>query len=262
MAGARGSHGGKGHGGKNQGGKSPGGKRPGGTRANSAAGRSASKPTRSARPPRPAPTTDERPAELPAGPFRLGAVAGTTPGKWIDTWHTRLPQIALELVSLTVPEQRDAVRDRAVDAALVRLPIDRDGLHVIPLYDEVAVVVCAVDSHLTAADTLTADDLAGEVVIVPRDAVIEASVPGAVVPVVAAPETTEEAVATVAAGVGVVIMPMSLARLHHRRDGDYRPLVDGPTSTIALAWPVDEPSVLVETFVGIVRGRTANSSRD
>ncbi len=272
MAGARGSHGGKGQSGKGQSGKGQSGKRPGGKRPNPASGRLAAKPTRAVRPSRPAPAFDERAPEPPAGPFRLGAVPGTTPGKWIDTWHARLPQTALELVALPVSAQRDAVlgdaasggavRGRTVDAALVRLPLDRGGLHVIPLYDEVPVVVCAVDSHLTAADELTADDLAGEVVIVPRDAVIEADVPGAVTPAFAAPETTEEAVATVAAGVGVVIVPMSLARLHHRKDVAHRPLADGPTSTVALAWPTEDHSPLVDTFVGIVRGRTANSSRD
>ena len=52
-------------------------------------------------------------------------------------------------------------------------------------------------------------------------------------------DDTEEAIAIVASGVGVVIVPMSLARLHHRKDADYRPLRDGPASTVALAWPAD-----------------------
>ena len=60
---------------------------------------------------------------------------------------------------------------------------------------------------------------------------------------------------------GFVIVPMSLARLHHRKDVAYRPLESGPTSTVALAWPVDRTTALIDTFVGIVRGRTANSSR-
>lgn len=259
MAVARGSQGGKGQRGKSAGGKTPGGKRPGGKppggKGQTGKGQTGTRPSR------PAPASRVPEEILPEGPFRLGAVAGTTPGKWIDTWQTRLPGTALELVPLQVTDQREAVIDRRVDAALVRLPVERDGLHVIPLYDEVPVVVCAADSHLTAADELSVEDLAGEVVIVPRDAVIEAHVPGAVAPAFAAPSTTEEAVATVAAGVGVVIVPMSLARLHHRKDADYRPLTDGPVSTVALAWPVDEPSAFVDTFVGIVRGRTANSSR-
>jgi DNA-binding transcriptional LysR family regulator len=75
------------------------------------------------------------------------------------------------------------------------------------------------------------------------------------------PETTADAVATVAAGVGIAVMPMSLARLHHRKDVTYRVLRGGPVSSIALAWDADRTTPLVDTFVGIVRGRTVNSSR-
>ncbi|AZS42840.1 Hca operon transcriptional activator HcaR [Microbacterium oleivorans] len=195
------------------------------------------------------------------GPFRLGAIPGATPGKWIDTWKTRMPRIALELVPLTVAGQRDAVARGNVDAAIVRLPIDRHGLHVIPLYEETPVVVCSVDSHLTAADDLALDDLAGEVRIVPRDDVLSFDAPGTEPPRFTAPETTGDAVETVATGVGLVIVPMSLARLHHRKDVTFRPLTGAPASVVALAWPIEGASEHVDTFVGIVRGRTSNSSR-
>jgi hypothetical protein len=41
----------------------------------------------------------------------------------------------------------------------------------------------------------------------------------------------------------------------------YRPVTDAEPTTIALAWRIDNPNELIEEFVGIVRGRTANSSR-
>ena len=89
-----------------------------------------------------------------------------------------MPDNPLELIPLEVATQRDALAAGEVDAALVRLPIDQGGLHVIRLYDETPVVVCAADSHLTAADELTVADLAGEVVFAPdltADAVTEAA---------------------------------------------------------------------------------------
>lgn len=200
---------------------------------------------------------------MPAPPsvFRLGAIPGATPGKWIDIWNERMPQTRLDLVPVAVADQRRALLDGEADAAIVRLPIDRDGLHVVPLYDEVPVVVCSRESHLTAADELELGDLAGEVLIVPADAVLDVDVPGALAPVFPAPADTADAIATVAAGVGVVILPMSLARAHHRRDVDHRPLRDGPSSSVALAWVAERTTPAVEVFVGIVRGRTANSSR-
>lgn len=212
---------------------------------------------------RPARSQDAAPAAPPAStaPFRLGTIPGATPGKWIDLWNERRTN-PIELVPLAVADQRRALVSGEVDAAIVRLPIDRDDLHVIPLYDEVAVAVVPVDSHLTAAEELEASDLAGEVVITPADDVLGMPMPpGSVEPAFDAPLTTEDAVAVVASGVGVVVVPMSLARLHHRRDIDRRPLRDGPSSSVALAWVADRESPDIDAFVGIVRGRTANSSR-
>lgn len=193
--------------------------------------------------------------------FVLGAIPGATPGKWIDAWRERMPHIELELRPIAVASQRDELVSGAVDAAIVRLPLDREGLHVIPLYEEQPVVVVAKDSHLTAADELVLADLAGEVVIAAADDVLGLDVPGAVAPRFDPPATTGDAIATAAAGVGAVIVPMSLARLHQRRDAASVPLVDGPVSHVALAWRVDRTTPLVDTFVGIVRGRTAHSSR-
>ena len=208
-----------------------------------------------------APAASATPAAAGAAPFRLGAIPGATPGTWIDRWHERRPN-PLELVPLTVAGQRDALLAGDVDAALVRLPIDRDGLHVIPLYEEVPVVVMPKDSHLTAADELEASDLAGEVLVLPRDDVLAMPLPdGAVAAEFDPPDTTAEAIAVVAAGVGVVVVPMSLARLHHRRDLDHRPLRDGPASAVALAWVAERTTPDVEAFVGLVRGRTPRSSR-
>lgn len=193
--------------------------------------------------------------------FTLGVVPGATPGKWIGVWRERMPHVALELQAITVAGQRAALDD--VHAGLVRLPVDdAEDLHVIPLYDELPVVVMSTESALTAADDeISAADLAGEVVIVPADDVLAAQIPDAVSPTFAPPVDTAEAIATVAAGVGVVIVPMSLARANQRRDVEYRVLADGPVSTVALAWRREATTEDVETFIGIVRGRTARSSR-
>lgn len=192
--------------------------------------------------------------------FRLGVVPGATPGKWVDIWKQRMPRVTIELVPIEVSEQRAAIEE--LDAALVRRPIDDgDELHVIPLYDEVPVVVASAESHLMAADELTADDLAGEVLITPLDDVLGPLELPTVAPNFPPLQTTADAIATAATGVGIVIVPMSLARLHQRKDAGYRPLVEGPTSSVGLAWLRDRTTEDVETFIGIVRGRTARSSR-
>lgn len=194
-------------------------------------------------------------------PFRVLVVPGVTPGKWLRTWQERMPHVAVELVHVEADEQSAALRDGRADVGLVRLPLEGDGFSAIPLYTETTVVVVARDHLLTAVEEVTPGDLADEVLLVPADDVLGwTDAPGraALGP---PPGSTADAVELVAAGVGVLVVPQSLARLHHRRDVTYRPVTDAPTSGVALAWPADRTTDLVETFVGIVRGRTARSSR-
>ena len=193
--------------------------------------------------------------------FRLGYVPGVTPGKWARIWAERRPQVPLELVSATTDEAVELIRTGAVDAALVRLPIDRTGLHAIPLYTETTVAVVPKEHVLTATEEATVADLADEIVLRPLDDALPwpGDRPGRAA--ASAPATTAEAIELVAAGVGLLVVPQSLARLHHRRDLTYRPLVDAPGSGVGLSWPDAENTELMEEFIGIVRGRTVNSSR-
>lgn len=193
--------------------------------------------------------------------FRLGYVPGATPGKWARTWAQRRPGVPLELVGAPTDEVVDGIRDGALDAGVVRLPIERAGLHAIPLYTETTVAVVPKDHVLTAVDEAGLDDLADEIVLRPRDDTLPW--PGDVPGHAAAfdPPATAEAIELVAAGVGLLVLPQSLARLHHRRDLTYRPLSDAPQSSVVLTWPDAENTDLMEEFIGIVRGRTPNSSR-
>jgi DNA-binding transcriptional LysR family regulator len=176
-------------------------------------------------------------------PFRVAFVAGVSPDKWVRRWRERTPRDPLEVSLVEDAEQLAVLRDGRADMSFVRLPVDREGLHVIPLYVEVPVVVLPVEHELTLLDELSMEDLADEELV--QDL----------------PMTAKDAVAVVAGGAGVLVVPMSVARLHARKDVASRPLVDGPESQVGLAWRADNDDPRVETFVGIVRGRTAQSSR-
>jgi len=192
--------------------------------------------------------------------FRLAYVPGVTPAKWARIWGERHPDVPLELVAASPDDATTLLQERDVDAALLRLPVERDGLAVVALYTEATVVVVPRGHVMTAADEVNVGDLAGETVLHPRDDRLDwAARPGRAA--AHRPDTSSEAIELVAAGIGVAVVPQSLARLHHRRDLTYRPLVDAPASTVALVWPTDATTDLVEEFVGIVRGRTATSSR-
>jgi DNA-binding transcriptional LysR family regulator len=192
--------------------------------------------------------------------FRLAYVPGVTPAKWVRIWHERLPDVPLDLVTVAAAEASEVLRRGDADAGLVRLPVDRSVFSAIPLYTETTVVMVPKDHVVTAVDEVTAADLADDVVFHPLDDTLEwEELPGQ--PAIERPATTANAVELVAAGVGLLVVPQSLARLHHRGDLTYRPVTDAPQSRVALAWPEDKTTDLVEDLIGIVRGRTVNSTR-
>ncbi|MEU2337061.1 LysR family substrate-binding domain-containing protein [Streptomyces sp. NPDC013172] len=192
--------------------------------------------------------------------FRLAYVPGVTPAKWVRIWSERLPDVPLTLHQVPAAEVAALLRAGDADAGFVRLPVDRTFFSAIPLYTETTVVVAPKDHVITAAEEVTVADLADEVLCHPLDDVFDWDTPPGE-PAFERPATTEDAVELVAAGVGLLVVPQSLARLYHRRDLTYRPLTDGPRSTVALSWPEEATTDLVDDFIGIVRGRTVNSSR-
>ena len=195
--------------------------------------------------------------------FKLGYVSGVTPSKWLRTWTERLPDVPLDLVQALDDHALDLVRDGSVDAVLMRLPIvDRTDLHAIPLYTETTVVVVPKEHWIASAEEVSVDELAEEVVLHPLDDVLDWPGPPGL-PADERPGSITHALSMVAAEAGVVLVPQSLARLHQRKDLTYRPVTDAAAqSSVALVWSsVAETSELMEEFIGIVRGRTANSSR-
>ncbi|MCW2767516.1 MAG: LysR, substrate-binding protein [Nocardioides sp.] len=190
-------------------------------------------------------------------PFRVGFVTGATPDKWAGVWRQRQPRDRLDLVPVEQDEQEILLRDGALDMCLVRLPIEREGLHCIPLYDEVPVVVAGSEHLVSIATEVVLADLDDEQLVLPHASGWRPSAAQLDWP----PMSARDAVETVAAGTGVIIVPMSVARLYARKDVVHRPVTDLPPTTVGLAWLVDNDDPRIQTFVGIVRGRTERSSR-
>jgi DNA-binding transcriptional LysR family regulator len=173
--------------------------------------------------------------------FRVGFVEGAMPDKWVRIWRKRRRD-PIELTPVGQDEQEVGIRSGTLDMTFVRLPIERDGLHCIPLYEEVAVAVAASDHYVAAADEVA------------RAEIFDDEIDWSMV-------SAKDAVAVAANGAGVAVMPMSLARLHHRKDAIYRPVTDAPPTTVGLAWLVENEDPRVQVFIGIVRGRTERSTR-
>lgn len=157
-----------------------------------------------------------------------------------------------------------------------REPASTDGekYHSIRLYEELPVVILPVDHVLTVLDEVPVEELAEEFLLQPASdipAYEEVSrawreSAGRIVP---EDLTDKETIELVAAGVGLYIVPMSIARFYHRKDLTYRPVAGLDTYPVHLVWPrapkgeprSEELEALLQDFIGIVRGRTATSER-
>jgi DNA-binding transcriptional LysR family regulator len=132
---------------------------------------------------------------------------------------------------------------------LVRGEVDRETFHLIPLYREVPVVVVPVDHPVAAYDEIDVAELSEEHDVLAANPDL----------------TAKQAVETVAAGTGIVVVPMSLARLHHRKDVVFRPVTGADESPVGLAWlrrpAAEDEDPDSQVFIGIIRGRTPRSSR-
>ena len=199
------------------------------------------------------------------GPFRIEFVPGVTPDKWLRIWARRKPDEPIEAVAVDEDPTLTSLRDGTASMGLVRLPVDRSGMHLIPLYDEVPVVVVAKEHAVAAFDEVDVSDLADEVVMQRPESVPEwltVASAGALQRARGMPEmTAREAISVVATGSGIVIVPMSVARLYHRKDVVHRPVTGVARSGVGLAWRSDDTDPRIEDFIGIVRGRTERSSR-
>jgi len=171
--------------------------------------------------------------------FTIAFAPGVTITKWTSAMQERHPKVGLSFVPTTPVTQIAVLHRQEADVSFVRLPIVAFGLSVIPLYEETAVVVLPRDHRLADLETVTLADLVGEDLRPP----------------------SMDAVELVAIGGGIVVLPQSIARLAPRKDVVVRSVTDAPTTRIAIAWCEDRTTAEVEEFVGIVRGRTANSSR-
>ena len=157
-----------------------------------------------------------------------------------------------------------------------REPASTNGekYHSIRLYEELPVVILPVDHVLTVLDEVPVEELAEEFLLQPASdipAYEEVSrtwreSAGRIVP---EGLTDKETIELVAAGVGLYIVPMSIARFYHRKDLTYRPVAGLDTYPVHLVWPrapkgeprSEELEALLQDFIGIVRGRTATSDR-
>lgn len=173
----------------------------------------------------------------------IAFVPGVSPAKWVRVWRERFPDAALGLLPIGHDGVDEALSGDA-DMAFARMPVGAH-LNAIPLWTETAVVAMPKDAPLAEADVVSDADLA-DVHVVDAGPV---------------PADVAAVLDLVEANVGVAVLPQSLFRAASRKDLVARPLADAAGTRIALVWRDADASETTEEFIGVVRGRTANSSR-
>ena len=174
----------------------------------------------------------------------IAFVPGVSPAKWARVWRERFPSIDLLLRPIGADGVDDALAGEA-DMVFARMPVS-PAHNAIPLWTETAVVAMPKDSPLAELAEIDLGDDELDVHVIDAGPV---------------PEDIAATLDLVEANVGVAVLPQSLFRAASRKDLVAKPLEGAAGTRIALVWRDADASDTTEEFIGVVRGRTANSSR-
>ncbi|WP_406154373.1 LysR substrate-binding domain-containing protein [Streptomyces sp. NBC_01023] len=157
-------------------------------------------------------------ARTAARPTRItvGYTAGLIVTPAVQNLRHKHPDADVRTLHLEWNEPRDALLDRRVDAAITRLPLHTDGLHVTVLYDEPKLLLVPLGHRLADKESVTLDDIDEEPI--PRfpdpqfDAYwrIDPRPGGRPAPDGPPAETIEDKLEYIAAGQAVAIVPAAL----------------------------------------------------
>lgn len=219
------------------------------------------------------------PADNPAAGSSVESAAGSAEEGTAVSEASAVSEAPVEGIEHAPIEPKHVPENPFAHMSIVRPdrePASTDGekYHSIRLYEELPVVILPVDHVLTVLDEVPVEELAEEFLLQPASdipAYEEVSrawreSAGRIVP---EGLTDKETIELVAAGVGLYIVPMSIARFYHRKDLTYRPVAALDLYPVHLVWPrapkgeprSEELEALLQDFIGIVRGRTATSER-
>jgi DNA-binding transcriptional LysR family regulator len=202
-----------------------------------------------------------RVARAARGPdsFTIGFMPGLIVTDAVRALAARHPQLTVDVLRTNWDDQTEVLHDGRADVSYVRLPVDQSGLQVQALLTEPRVAVLPAGHRLAGKGTVTIADLADEHLLqdpdaVPewRDIATEMRVQGRR----AAPafRTVEEKLEHVAAGQGIVLLPLSTAAFYTRPGIAYSHVSDVAPNQVCLAWDATRRSKLIQDFAAIAAG--------
>jgi DNA-binding transcriptional LysR family regulator len=186
--------------------------------------------------------TRQRVARAARGPrrFVVGFRAGVIPTPAIAALGELHPDLVVDVKRLEWDDQEVNLLGGDLDIAYVRQPITERGLRLIALYHERRLVALRRDHALAEAEEVWESDIADE----PHLRYLQPPRPGGT-PV----RSVEEKLEHVAAGHGIIVLPLSATRHYTRPDVVYVPVVDAEPDQVFLAFVAQRESSLLEDFV-------------
>ncbi|WP_030421417.1 LysR substrate-binding domain-containing protein [Streptomyces sp. SCSIO 75703] len=172
-----------------------------------------------------------------------------------------MPQVMLEVhTEMLTPAQESGLIERRLDIGVLRPPVRLDGIAHRPLDNEALVAVVPERHRLAGADTVRIDELRHEDFImyaatlgsVVNDAVVRACLASGFYPHRAYEVTeTSAALALVAAGLGIAVLPDSI-RAAPREGVLCKDIEDALSIPLALAWREDDDSPLLHSLLTVL----------
>ncbi|WP_460999984.1 LysR family transcriptional regulator [Streptomonospora sediminis] len=191
--------------------------------------------------------------------FTIGFSPGLVVAPAVRELSHRHPDLTVEVLQTGWLDQTDAIRNGRADVGYVRLPADQRGLAVEPLFTEARAVMLPDDHRLAGKETVSVTDLAAERLLqnpgdVPewRDLALEQQGPQPHKPVPSL-RSAEEKLEHVAAGTGIVVLPISAAALYNRPGIVHVPVHDIAPTRVCLAWDRSRSSALIREYAAIAR---------
>lgn len=184
------------------------------------------------------------------GSLRLtvGFRAGIAVTPAVREFTVQHPNVLVDVQRIESDDQTTMLLDGRIDVGYVRLPMDADGLRVVPLFSEPRVAVLPVGHRLADREQISEADLAGEPLVWDGDASTQPTRrphPNAGYRVRGIDETLEH----VSAGRGISFLARSATVFYSHPQISYVPIPDLAPEQVCLAVAQSRVSPIVDDFV-------------